>query len=345
MNLYLFPEAACRINGYGIAVEAAFKQMKIEDSDLVVWLTTVPRSKMLYVRPNDFIIPKSRMMSIRSIINTLKRTNRSEPSVSELSFLREYNINEIYCDETLFYHPIRSIFPEKRLTIRFHNSFARINDRLKLLGRPVDFMYRWTLYNMYHLERDVMNDPNVFKIFLSDEDRNYYTSNYGKRNDSSVFDFKFDFSCIKENRIPITLNNQIIWYGGVESHKKASIDWFIRDVFPTILKEFPRLEFHLWGKNTQQFDNPLGNVFGHGFYDGVGMPSRNSLFINPDIIGGGVKIKLMSLLEAGVPVLSSPFGFEGYKYDIVDNEYCIVQEEDKWADFIIDFYKRHSINI
>lgn len=345
MNLFLFPEAACNINGYGIAVEAAFKQLQINDNDIVIWLTSVPRTKMLYVRNNDIIIPRSRMLSFKSIINTLKRTNRSEPSVSELSFLKNYNIDEIYCDETLFYHPIRSLFPDKHITVRFHNSFARIHDRLRLLRRPVDFLYKWTLYNMYHLERDVMSDSNVYKIFLTDEDRDYYTSHYGKKTDSSVFYSHVDILKAKANRNELVMDNRIIWYGGVESHKKASIDWFIKDVFSEVKLTMPNLEFHLWGKNTEQFDNPGESVYGHGFFDGNGMPSRNSLYVNPDIIGGGIKIKLMSMLEAGVPVISSPFGFEGYKYDIVDNEYCIVQEEGKWAEFIIEFYKKHHMNM
>lgn len=344
MNLYLFPEAACNINGYGIGVEAAYKGLDIKKDDIVVWISSVSKKKMLHLRPNDVIIPKPRFLSLKSIINTIKRTNRSEPYLSELSFLKKLSIDKIYCDETCFYHPIRILFPEKHLTVRFHNSFARIHDRLKLLPRKVDFLYRWTLYNMYNLERDVMNDNNVFKIFISDEDRNYYTSHYGKNSDSSVFDYHVDVEKAVANRDKLMMDNRIVWYGGVESHKKAAIDWFIWEVFPKVKQSIPGIEFHLWGKNTQQFDNPSCRIFGHGFFDGDGMPSRTSLYINPDIIGGGIKIKLMSMLEAGVPVISSPFGFEGYKYDIVDDVYCIVQEEGKWAEFIIDYYRKYQMD-
>lgn len=343
MNLYLFPEAACSLNGYGVAVEAAYKRFDIKDEDEVVWITTVPRDKMRYLRDKDHILVKPRQLSVKSIVNTLRQTNRSEPWLSDLSYLKGMSFENIYCDETLFYPAIRKLFPKQKLTVRFHNSFARIHDRLKLLQRNVDLKYKITLHNMYRLERDVMNDENVFKIFLSDEDRYYYTSHYGKLTDSSVFGFHLDLDKAKANRIELALDNRIIWYGGVESHKKSSIEWFIRDVFPVIKKAFPDLEFHLWGNNTAQFDSPADNIFGHGFFDGDNMPSSSSLYINPDIIGGGVKIKLMSMLEAGVPVISSPFGFEGYKQDIVDQEYCIVQEERQWAQFIIDYYRKHSV--
>lgn len=61
------------------------------------------------------------------------------------------------------------------------------------------------------------------------------------------------------------------------------------------------------------------------------MPSYTSLYINPDIIGGGIKLKLQTLIEAGVPFISSVFGFEGYSHSIIDNRYIIVEEEANWV--------------
>lgn len=341
MNLYLFPEAACHINGYGIGVEAAYKRLNIKDEDVVVWFTTVSRDKMLLVRDYDYIIKRPKLLSFRSVINTIRRTNRSEPFVSDLSFLRGRKFDVIYCDETWLYHPIRKLFPDEKLIVRFHNSFARIHDRLNLLPRKVDFLYKWTLYNMYHLERDVMNDANVYKIFISDEDRYYYTSHYGKTSDSENFGYAIDERTMLSHRKKIEIDNRLIWYGGVESHKKAAIEWFIDSVLPQIRIKFPETEFHLWGSGTLQFNNPSIGVYGHGFYEGNDMPSTSSLYINPDIIGGGIKLKMKTLLENGVPVISSPFGFEGYNYDLVDNDYCIVQEEELWADFICTYFNKY----
>lgn len=343
MNLYIFPEAACNMNGYGIAVLAAYKNLDIKSEDTVIWLTTVPKEKMLCVRPQDIIIKRNSLFSIKSFINTLKCTNRSELWVKDLFFLKNKSFNNIYCDDAIFYRAIRKLYPNQHLTIRLHNCFARIKDRLSLLQRNVDLKYRITLHNMYRLERDIFNDENVFKIFISDEDRLYYTSHYGKTSDSNVFDFPIDMEKAKTNRNNLSLDNRIIWYGGVESHKKSSIDWFISDVYPKIKKDCPNLEFHLWGKNTINFDNPSINIYGHGYYEGNGMPSKNSLYINPDIIGGGKKIKLASLIENGVRVISTPFGFEGYSHDIIDDKFCIVKEENNWAEFIINFLKQNCI--
>lgn len=344
MNLFLFPEAAYDTNGYGIAVKEAYMRLSPQAEDDVVWITSIPKERMQFLREKDYILNRAKYLSIKSVINILKKTNRSEPSVNDLSFLKGKTYDNIYCDETLFYHAIRKLFPKQKLTVRFHNSFARIHDRLKLLqDRSVDLMYQVTLNNMYCLERDVMNDKNVYKIFLTEEDRYYYTSHYGITSDSEVYDFGFDYDAIKKNRISLQLDHRLIWYGGLESHKLSSVEWFVNKVLPVVRKSIPDIEFHLWGKGTQPLDNPSVNVFGHGFFEGDDMPSRNSLYVNPDIIGGGIKIKLMSLLNSGVPVISSPFGFEGYSHHIIDDEYCIVQEENKWAEFIITYLKKHSI--
>lgn len=342
MNLYIFPEAACNTNGYGIAVAAAYSRLDIKPEDMVVWMTTIPKEKMKYLRDQDIIITRPKTLSFKSVVNTIKGNNRSELWVSDLSFLKGKHFDNIYCDEVIFFRALRKMYPDQLITVRLHNCYARIYDRLRLLDRKVDLKFLITLRNMYTLEKDVFNDSNSFKIFISNEDRDYYTSHYGKTSDSSVFDFSVDIKKAKENRRDLSLDNRLIWYGGVESHKKASIDWFIAEVLPQVRSVVPDVEFHLWGNKTAQFDNPGDKVFGHGFYDGDGMPSHTSLYVNPDIIGGGIKLKLMSLIESGVPVISSTFGYEGYSHDMIDNEYCIVQEDGKWAQFIIDYLKAHK---
>ena len=99
------------------------------------------------------------------------------------------------------------------------------------------------------------------------------------------------------------------------------------------------MEFHLYGKNTERFNSPQDEIFGNGFYKGEGFPMENSLYINPDIIGGGIKLKLMDLFEGGIPFISSPFGYEGYSKDLIDSKYCHVVESELWADYIVELLK------
>jgi len=167
------------------------------------------------------------------------------------------------------------------------------------------------------------------------------------RSDASVWDFKLDLNKAIENRSNISFDNKLVWLGGIQDHKMGSMIWFIENVFPKVKEIIPNVEFHLWGMNTNKYDNPSQKIFGHGFYVGEDIPFKNSaLFVNPDIIGGGVKLKLKNLFENGIPFITTPFGFEGYNKNSVDGRYCIVTEMDSWVETITNLLKNNdSINL
>lgn len=339
MNLYIFPEGANYTNGYSIGVDFAYKRLQPKEDDVIVWYTNFDENKMWYVKEKDIILHKNAFLSVRSVSNILHGKDRTELRYKDLSFLKDYKFDHIHCDESIFYRALRQIFPDQKMDLRLHNCYARIYDRLRMLQIKMDWKYETKLKNMYKLEREIFQDPNVFKIFISDEDRDYYRNIFGKYSDSETWAYIPDMEMASKNRKPIKYDHRLIWFGGVESHKKAAIDWFIADVLPEVKKSIPDVEFHLWGRWTDQFNDPENGIFGHGFYEGEGNPSDCSLYINPDIIGGGIKLKLQSLIESGVPFISSYFGYEGYSSELIDDKYIIVEEEGKWADRIVNIIK------
>ena len=133
MNLYIFPAAASMSNGYGIGVNFAYNKLRPKDDDIVVWYTKLPREKMMYVRNTDVILKKNNFLSFRSVSNILGGKDRTELHYCDLSFLAKYNFDEIHLDESFFYRPMRKMFPDKKMTIRFHNCYSRIHDRQLLL--------------------------------------------------------------------------------------------------------------------------------------------------------------------------------------------------------------------
>lgn len=341
MRLLLFPAYPSNTNGYGIAVKADIERIGIRDDDIVIWY--VSQNKNL--PENNFILKRYDKFSWRRIINLLKGYGTTEVSCKELKPFYNPDIDEIFCGEVVFYRALRELFPDKKITVRFHNCFARIRDRIDLLNtkKEISLLYRTSLKAFYNLERDVFHDDNTFKIFISKEDRYYYTSNFGRTIDSETWGFKPNIELMKNNRTPLKQVDKIVWYGGLDSHKVDSVLWFLNHVFPTVKKTHPYLEFHLFGNGTQKFKDPEKGVYGHGFYDGEGMPYKDSaLYINPDLTGGGVKIKLLSYFESGVTFLTSPFGFEGYSGDLIDNEYCYVEESDYWMEFLETFLNTHQ---
>ena len=339
MNLYLYPEGANNNNGYGFAVERDYQNNVHLKDDIIIWYTILNKKDLWHLKDTDFIIKKNSFISIKSIYNILKGKERTELLEDELSFIKKQKFDKIFCGDTIFYNSIRNKFPNTPIIVRFHNCFSRIYDRQKLLRLPIGWKFSLKLKNMYNLERRIFNDSKVHKIFISKEDQDYYTSMTGKYNDSETWSMNVDYELMNNKRRDINYTNKIIWYGGVESHKESSVIWFIKNVYPIIKNEIPDIEFHLWGRSTEKFDDKKKGIYGHGFYQSKNFPDYNSLYINPDLIGGGVKIKLHTLIEEGIPFISTPFGFEGYPKELIDHKFCIVAECDKWADTIIKILK------
>lgn len=343
MNLYLFPEAAISSNGYGIAVTQDYHKLNITKDDIVVWYTSEKQFDLL--SDNHCIIKRPSKICYKRVINTLQRRPSSDFRVNDLLSLciDLDRIENIFCGDVIFYIALREIFPEKKITVRFHNCFARIKDRASLLGSRFSLKFEMILNNFYHLERKIFSDNNVDKIFICNEDKDYYTSMMGVYEDVPVWGFSPNLSFVLDKRTNIDFSNKIVWFGGLDSHKKDSVDWFVNDVFPHIKSIIPSVELFLWGKGTEIYNNPDSSIYGHGFYNASDFPFRKeALYINPDLIGGGVKIKLSSYFEEGVAFISTPYGFEGYEKELIDNRYCSVVHPSQWGEYICDLLKNKT---
>lgn len=93
--------------------------------------------------------------------------------------------------------------------------------------------------------------------------------------------------------------------------------WFIENVFPLVHKELPRARFVIAGKNgekVQEYIQSRDNrsVKYSGYVENLKkLYEQTSLFVVPIQMGGGVRIKLLEALSAGIPVVSSSIGAEG----------------------------------
>ena len=327
MNLYLFPALPNNINGYGIAVASDYKKLSPKPEDIVIWYTSQSA-------PADYkIIKRPSRMAFSRLVNVVQNKVNCEITKSDLrkiSFAPE-SIDKVFSGDVIFYRALRSLFPEKKIFVRFHNCFGRIKDRIRLIDEPVNVKFEIQARAFYKLEREIFKDKNVQKIFISKEDRDYYTSNFGIESDSEVWGFAPDMEKTIKARKD-TPKTKLVHFGGIQSHKIDGLKWFVNDVFFPLRKIHPQVEFHLWGRGSEIFDDNTNGIYGHGFYEGDDLPLvSEGLYVNPDIIGGGVKIKLLSYFEGGASFLSTPFGYEGYSKGLIDNHYCF--------DFLEDYFK------
>ena len=114
---------------------------------------------------------------------------------------------------------------------------------------------------------------------------------------------------------PYELRSHICFVGNFETpHNADAVAYFLSEIFPYVLERNPSVEFHILGygseKYGQRFQSPQVKVLG-SFKHLQEVLTHYRLFVCPMTYGAGVKGKIGSAIEAGVPVVTTPVGAEG----------------------------------
>ena len=94
-----------------------------------------------------------------------------------------------------------------------------------------------------------------------------------------------------------------------------AVEWFFRDIFPLVLREAPNAEFHVIGKRQPRYDEnwpKLPNVFLHGYQKDIDpFLASAHVFVLPFRMGGGLRLKALTSMAAGLPIVSTALGVDG----------------------------------
>lgn len=334
MNIYIFPANPYGQTGYSVAVKYDLNRLKITNEDLIIWYQSQNRTFF----SNDVTVMRPAPYALSRVINVLRNYVNCELDAKDLAQFDFHNVDKVFCGEVIFYRALRTIFPDKHLMVRFHNCYSRISDRLRLIEERTSLKFKIQSRALCKLEKEIFKDKNVEKIFISKEDRDYYAQHFGIWSDSCVWGVEPQMKLAFEKRID-NKKSKLIHYGGLQTHKIDSLKWFINDVFLPLRNKHKDLELHLYGKGTESFDDRQNGIFGHGFYDKDDLPDiQNGLYVNPDLLGIGVKMKLLDYFEKGASFITTPYGFEGYSRELIDNKYYFMIEKDSWLSFLNNYF-------
>ncbi|MGA1249717.1 MAG: glycosyltransferase [Candidatus Kapaibacteriota bacterium] len=96
-------------------------------------------------------------------------------------------------------------------------------------------------------------------------------------------------------------------------HNVDAIDWFIREVMPTIQRKLAA-ELYLLGKHMPVRYQTMTDqgIHGLGFVEDINsMLNTASIYIAPLFVGAGIRIKILEAMSAGLPVIASKISAEG----------------------------------
>ncbi len=92
------------------------------------------------------------------------------------------------------------------------------------------------------------------------------------------------------------------------------LQWFLKEVWPQLHKQYPTLEFHIAGRNTPQwmFNMNLPKITVHGEIPCArSFINEHSVMIVPLLSGSGMRAKILEGMALGKVIISSSIGLEG----------------------------------
>ena len=316
-------------SGYEIAVASDLKRLSVTDDDVVVIYEADNKTDYKQV----VTIPRPGKFSSVRLGNAARKLPSLTLAPQQVqAAIQQGPYDEVFCGEVFFYPALRKLLPDAKLTVRLHNFFTLTKARQACRQYPLDALFKMNLACFSKMELQVLRDPNVRVLFITDQEHAYGRLLYPSI-DAQVWAVR------PESITPPTApsERQLIWFGSISSHKRYSVKHFLEHVLPPVRAKCPDVVCHLYGRGTQAFDNPEAGAHGHGFFEGSGLPHLGAgLYINPDLLGGGAKIKVGEILRHGGPILSTPFGMEGAPEVLSDH--VLIAEIADWEQRLVTYF-------
>lgn len=100
---------------------------------------------------------------------------------------------------------------------------------------------------------------------------------------------------------------------------REALEWFVAHVWPLIVAKRPSVRLVIIGSDPPPRHSlpEIGQIEMIGFVDDVREALRKyAVFVCPILTGSGVRVKLLEAFAAGIPVVSTTVGAEGFAPDV-----------------------------
>jgi glycosyltransferase involved in cell wall biosynthesis len=223
-----------------------------------------------------------------------------------------------------------------------HNIESKIFEESLSVFSPVKRLVGKLMVNKYKkLEIEAIKNSDLV-LCCSEIDKEFFIK-YNKNvhvipNGVSIDDFKV--SRTEEN-------NSILFVGGVEyPPNEDAVRFYLNDIHPIVKREIPNVKFYLigadknWSKKNR-FEDP--SILSLGYVDDINQYlEKASIGICPLRYGSGTRLKILTYLAAGLPVVSTRKGAEGVNYTN-KKDLVLVDQPEKFAAEIINLLKNKSV--
>lgn len=286
--------------------------------------------------------------SIRSVCRTIWSYYRLSRKAHEILKEQRFEICHVEFTETgVFWrkqHEIPSI-------LSCHDIIAKPAFRRYLASRGFSRILNWILWRVKQCAENhsVRKFQRVF--ILSEEDLEWAKRLYaGDKFRVLRYPGGIDFEGLPRREVP----GRILFVGAMNRPQNVeSVRYFYETIWPSVRKEVPDAEFWVAGGGIPiAMERELSRddrVKMPGFVEQVEeMYKSASVFVAPISAGGGIIVKILDAMAAGVPVVTTTYGNEGIRAK-PGREVIIADNPDDFASSVVNLLRdeelRNSVGI
>jgi glycosyltransferase involved in cell wall biosynthesis len=279
-----------------------------------------------------FLIARDRVGAMSELLDSLIEKKQFDAVHADQLWMAQYalGVRERLNDQeskvmmVLDQHNAVNLIPQ-RLAENETNPLKR-----RVLEREARSMKRYELETCRQFDR---------VVWVTDEDRNIIERASPAPMDSVTIPICVD-SETKFNAKRMPSPRRVTFLGGLHwPPNAAGIVWFVREVWPQVLKHVPDAILTVMGKEPPQViqskNGGIANLDVTGYVDDPEpFLTQTAVFIVPLHAGGGMRVKIIDAWSWGIPVVSTAVGAEGIKYQ--DGEDLIIADsKDDFAQAVV----------
>ncbi|NMA29672.1 MAG: glycosyltransferase [Candidatus Pacebacteria bacterium] len=137
-------------------------------------------------------------------------------------------------------------------------------------------------------------------------------------------------------------NYDILFIGYLEwPPNEVAVRWFIEKILPLVNQKMPEIKFHVIGNKNPRLEDLKANknVIFYGHQKNIDhYLAKSKVFVLPFQTGAGVRLKSLTALQNGIPIVSTKLGIDGLK--LTDKQhYLLAETENEFVRQVIKLLK------
>ena len=261
-----------------------------------------------------------------------------EEKLIEILLLQQFDLIQI---ETIFLHNyIATIrrFSRAKIVLRAPNVEYIIWERIALEeNNPIKKWYLNLLSN--RLKREELACIHKFDALytVTEQDRLFFV-NTGFKGKTAFIPTGLDVTK-QINQLQLEEENESIFFIGALDWipNQEGIFWFVKEVFPVLLKKFPHLKFYIAGRRPHQKILELHSenikVIGE-VEDAANYMQSKGIMIVPLFSGSGMRVKIIEGMMLSKAIVTTSIGIEGIEH-IAGENILIADKKETFAQHIL----------